>query len=49
MEINKSVNELCEEHHIDYLEAQLHAIKEIGLPNYLAQQLIAGGGNKEGS
>jgi len=38
-----------EEHHIDYLEAQLHAIKEIGLPNYLAQQLIAGGGNKEGS
>jgi bacterioferritin len=38
-----------EEHHIDYLEAQLHAIQEIGLPNYLAQQLIAGGGNKEGS
>jgi len=38
-----------EEHHIDYLEAQLHAIEEIGLPNYLAQQLIAGGGNKEGS
>jgi bacterioferritin len=38
-----------EEHHIDYLEAQLHAIKEIGLPNYLAQQLIAGGGSKEGS
>ena len=36
-----------EEHHIDYLEAQLHAIEEIGLPNYLAQQLIAGGGNKE--
>jgi bacterioferritin len=28
-----------EEHHIDWLEAQLHAIGEIGLPNYLAEQL----------
>jgi bacterioferritin len=28
-----------EEEHIDYLEAQLHAIDEIGLDNYLAQQL----------
>jgi len=28
-----------EEHHIDYLEGQLHAIKEIGLNNYLAQHL----------
>ncbi len=28
-----------EEEHIDYLEAQLHAIDEIGLENYLAQQL----------
>jgi bacterioferritin len=28
-----------EEHHIDWLEAQLHAISEIGLPGYLAQQL----------
>ena len=28
-----------EEHHIDYLEGQLHAIKEIGIENYLAQQL----------
>jgi len=28
-----------EEHHIDFLEAQLHAIKEMGYENYLAQQL----------
>jgi bacterioferritin len=28
-----------EEHHIDYLEGQLHAIKEMGIENYLAQQL----------
>jgi bacterioferritin len=28
-----------EEHHIDWLEAQLGAIKEIGIENYLAQQL----------
>jgi bacterioferritin len=28
-----------EEHHIDWLEAQLHAIEEMGYPNYLAQQL----------
>jgi len=28
-----------EEHHIDWLEAQLHAIDEIGIANYLAQQL----------
>ena len=28
-----------EEEHIDYLEAQLHAIDEIGMNNYLAQQL----------
>src|SRR5439155_13845987 len=28
---------LDEEHHIDWLEAQLHAIKEIGIQNYLAQ------------
>ena len=33
-----------EEHHIDYLEAQLHAIKEMGIQNYLAQQL----GEEEG-
>jgi bacterioferritin len=28
-----------EEHHIDWLEAQLHAIGEMGYANYLAQQL----------
>jgi bacterioferritin len=28
-----------EEHHIDYLEAQLHAIDEMTYENYLAQQL----------
>ena len=28
-----------EEHHIDWLEAQLHAIQEIGIENYLAQQM----------
>ena len=33
---------LEEEHHIDYLEGQLHAIKEIGIENYLAQQLHKG-------
>ncbi len=28
-----------EEEHIDWLEAQLHAIGEVGLQNYLAQQI----------
>ena len=28
-----------EEHHIDYLEAQLHALEEMGYENYLAQLL----------
>ena len=28
-----------EEHHIDWLEGQLHAISEMGIENYLAQQL----------
>ncbi len=28
-----------EEEHVDWLEAQLHQIHEIGLPNYLAQQI----------
>jgi bacterioferritin len=31
-----------EEEHVDYLEGQLHAIEEIGLDNYLAQQLHKG-------
>jgi bacterioferritin len=33
-----------EEHHVDYLEAQLHIIQEIGLDNYLAQQIHGEGG-----
>jgi bacterioferritin len=28
-----------EDHHVDYLEGQLHIISEIGLDNYLAQQI----------
>ncbi len=31
-----------EEHHVDYLEGQLHIIGEIGLENYLAQQIHKG-------
>ena len=30
-----------EERHIDFLEAQLHLIKEIGLQNYLSKQMEA--------
>ena len=33
---------LDEEHHIDYLEGQLHIIEEIGIENYLAQQIHPG-------
>ena len=33
---------LDEERHADFLEAQLHAIKEMGIGNYLAQQLDGG-------
>ena len=29
-----------EEHHVDFLEAQLHMIAEVGIENYLAQQII---------
>ncbi len=31
-----------EERHADFLESQLHAIKEMGIANYLAQQIAAG-------
>jgi len=34
---------LDEEHHIDYLEGQLHIVDEIGLENYLAQQVHSSG------
>jgi bacterioferritin len=30
---------LDEEHHIDWLEAQIHAVEEMGIQNYLAQQM----------
>ncbi len=30
---------LDEERHVDFLEAQLHSIKEMGIANYLAQQM----------
>jgi bacterioferritin len=29
-----------EEHHIDWIETQLHQIKEVGTENYLAQQIF---------
>ncbi len=35
--LNKILSD--EEHHIDWLEGQLHAIDEMGLQNYLSQQL----------
>ena len=31
-----------EERHADFLEAQLHAIKEMGIANYLSQQIGSG-------
>jgi bacterioferritin len=31
-----------EERHADYLESQLHSIKEMGIANYLSQQLHSG-------
>ncbi|MBI3208458.1 MAG: bacterioferritin [Candidatus Solibacter usitatus] len=31
-----------EEHHVDFLEAQLHMIAEMGYENYLAQQIKEG-------
>jgi bacterioferritin len=38
---------LDEEHHIDWLEGQLHAIEEMGYDNYLAQQLHSGEEEKD--
>lgn len=32
-----------EEHHVDWIETQLHQIKEIGYENYLAQQIFKKG------
>ena len=36
-----------EEEHVDYLEGQLHAIGEMGIENYLAQQLHQGEEEKD--
>ena len=36
-----------EEEHVDYLEGQLHAIGEVGIENYLAQQLHKGEEEKD--
>ncbi len=36
-----------EEEHVDYLEGQLHAIGQIGIENYLAQQLHKGEGDEK--
>jgi len=37
-----------EEEHVDYLEGQLHALGQMGMENYLAQQLHKGeGGGKD--
>jgi bacterioferritin len=36
-----------EEEHVDHLEGQLHIINEVGLQNYLAQQMHAGGKEKD--
>jgi len=36
-----------EEEHVDYLEGQLHAIGEMGIENYLAQQLHKGHEEKD--
>ena len=32
-----------EEHHVDFLEAQLNVIREAGIQNYLAQQIVGEG------
>ena len=34
---------LDEEHHIDYLEGQLHIVEEVGIESYLAQQIHPAG------
>lgn len=36
-----------EEEHVDYLEGQLHAIEQMGIENYLAQQLHRGEEEKD--
>ena len=38
-----------EENHVDWIEAQLHLIQEVGMENYLAQQIHAAGGGAGGA
>ena len=48
----KALNELLEqiladeETHMDWIEAQLHLIQEVGQENYLAQQIYSAGGGE---
>ncbi|MGH9628962.1 MAG: bacterioferritin [Bryobacteraceae bacterium] len=37
-----------EEEHVDFLEAQLQQIQEVGIQNYLAQQIVADGDGDTG-
>ena len=37
-----------EEHHVDWIESQLHLIQAVGIENYLAQQIYAAGGGETG-
>ena len=37
-----------EENHVDWIEAQLHLVQEVGMENYLAQQIYAAGGGQAG-
>ena len=38
-----------EENHVDWIESQLHLIQEVGMENYLAQQIHAAGGGAGGA
>lgn len=38
-----------EESHVDWIEAQLHLIREVGHENYLAQQIYNAGGGGGGA
>ncbi len=38
-----------EENHVDWIEAQLHLIQEVGMENYLAHQIHAAGGGAGGA
>ena len=37
-----------EENHVDWIEAQLHLIRDVGMENYLAQQIYSTGGGAAG-